>query len=67
MSQEIKLVLTCGETTCAEVPGTFCQYALTVKFGQSFYCHLFNKALLDDEDGWLARCSECLEATSEGL
>jgi hypothetical protein len=49
-----------GDKTCASQPGAFCQYVGTKRMGAIFGCTLF-QVNLEDENGWLMRCPECLE------
>lgn len=61
MARDINIRLRCGETTCAEAPGRFCQYLRTRRFGTIWLCHLYDAKLYDDPDtGWLRRCEACL-------
>lgn len=53
----------CGETTCATSPGNFCRYLGVRNFGTVPVCTLFGGiSLFENEDGWVARCRECLDA-----
>jgi len=59
----------CGATTCCWLPGKFCPQLRTSRLGTSWHCHLFHdqhgKGIwpsLQDQDGWLQRCPECLAA-----
>ena len=56
-----------GELTCAIVPGEFCRFLWTKKFGQLPWCHLFEVALADagEPAGWVKRCEKCLALDSE--
>lgn len=66
-----KLIIECGETTCALEPGKFCRFLGTTHFGTRNVCLLFRcsydncEPLFENKDGWLARCSQCLEALVE--
>jgi hypothetical protein len=59
----LPLGITCGETTCASEPGTFCVYLYAEKFGSNPFCYLFSKQdnykgrhlALEEKDGWLQR------------
>lgn len=60
---KIELEIDCGPTTCASAPGKFCRYVITYCFGTHFYCDLWGKEELQEDDrGWLKRCPECLAA-----
>lgn len=66
----LALDIECGERTCAVTRGVFCRFLGSVKCGQVPVCRLFPSddhtyTLLDDVDGWVQRCEECLCA--EGL
>ena len=72
---KVKLVIDieCGDTTCASEPSKFCKYLGARKFGISPACMLFPTDsadyrkfetytdLIDNEDGWVQRCKQCLE------
>lgn len=67
--KRIEIQLDCGETTCAPVPGQFCAFVATRKFGAIYYCKIWHcvdsrgRAVgLEEKDGWLQRCPECLAA-----
>jgi hypothetical protein len=56
---------TCGETTCASEPGKFCRFLRTRHYGQDNLCHAFfepefGAVQLEDKDGWVLRCPQCL-------
>ena len=56
----------CGETTCAKAKGEFCNHLGVKNFGTTPVCTLFqdkcgNDVRLFDADGWLQRCSQCIE------
>jgi hypothetical protein len=58
MKKIIKFEIECGEKTCASKPGEFC------KFLSGYFldmCILFDERLFENDDGWVARCKECLE------
>ena len=55
----LKLLIVAGEKTCYEVKGKHCDYLRTSHFGQKFHCGIFNQEL-QDKDGWLQRCQDCL-------
>jgi len=57
---KVSLTFTCGEKTCAIKPGEFCRFLRTRRFGQHFFCNLFEKSLVENDD-WLQRLPECLE------
>jgi hypothetical protein len=50
---------TCGEKTCAESPGVFCQFCGTKRLGTKPWCIWYNVELFE-ENGWLQRCSQCV-------
>jgi len=51
-----------GETTCASIPGKFCEMVRVSNFGQKYSCGLFCCELFNNHPtGWLQRCSECLK------
>ena len=64
---KVSIEYECGETTCAIEPGKFCKFVRVSHFGTYFSCALFlgpdraNRHLEDNENGWLARCEECLK------
>ena len=72
----VSIQLNCGEKTCASEPGKFCQYLGSMNFGTYVVCMLFpmkNPGLRDqgattplreNAAGWIARCDQCLEATT---
>jgi hypothetical protein len=56
----------CGKKTCASKQGKFCIFVRTY-MGCKWSCGLFNGVkLYDNEDGWLARCPECLKKYGTG-
>lgn len=62
----IKLEIECGETTCASEPGKFCRFVGAMRFGTIPICLLFPDresphTRLEDKDGWLQRCPQCME------
>jgi len=62
---KLTIAIKCGERTCAAIPGQFCGFLGTRKFGQQSVCLLFPTpdapyTILDDVDGWVRRCGECL-------
>jgi hypothetical protein len=60
----MKINFECGDTTCSVEPGDFCQFVGTLDVGTSPYCWLFNRPL-GETDGWLQRCTDCLNETKE--
>ena len=64
---KVNLELEMGNTTCAAAPGKFCPFVRIRSFGKIWECTLFsyldgvNVRLLENRDGWLKRCEECLE------
>ena len=61
--------INCGERTCYAAPGDPCQFLRTRKYGQVYYCAIWQDVdsrgrpeALEERDGWLLRCPECLEA-----
>jgi len=67
MSALIGIELSCGEKTCAESPGEFCQFFRQRMDGSRPYCALFDDTPLFDESGrditgWIQRCDACLKA-----
>ena len=75
----LKIIINCGEMTCASSPGKFCEYLGARKFGQQPVCLLFPElnpapgdpggvTVLEQTEGWLQRLPACLEAEKrEGL
>ena len=66
-NRNLSLAVVCGDTTCASEPGKFCQFFGTRNFGQVPVCMLFppdvgTSTPLFEKDGWVQRCSACLEA-----
>ena len=63
----IKIEIDCGENTCASVPGKFCKFLGSMRFGTINVCMLFNDetshTVLEDKDGWIQRCPKCIEHT----
>ena len=58
----LSFAITCGEETCAEKPGKFCQFVRTSHFGKRWSCLIFEENLKEDKPkGWLMRCKKCLE------
>lgn len=60
-NRRIQLEINCGDFTCASEPGKFCKCLGTSKFGQLSKCNLFD-GNLEEEEGWLQRCQECLDS-----
>lgn len=54
----------CGPETCASLPGEFCHYLGSKKFGQRPYCCCFSENL-DENNGWVIRCAKCKEQFTE--
>jgi hypothetical protein len=63
MKHQLTIEIRSGYTTCAESPGVFCDWMTFQRFHESS-CRLFHRRL-DDVDGWVARCPECLEAEKQ--
>ena len=67
----LNLQIDCGETTCVNLQTKGrCQFLGSVRFGSTPVCLLFRdwsqigyseKALKENKDGCLLRCSECLK------
>ena len=65
-----------GVDTCATVPGEFCQFMGSIKFGLTPICLLFPPlyngkydgayTVLQDKDGWVQRCDACKQAEFRG-
>lgn len=68
---KISLNINCGKTTCFATPNHPCQLLGSRKMGQQWVCMLFPSLgnaytdLEEDKNGWLQRCSACLEASKE--
>jgi len=67
MVKTIAFTINCGNQTCAESPGVFCEFVSTKRFGLEFVCALFpdNDLLytkLEEKDGWLQRCDACIRS-----
>jgi len=60
----IKLNINAGEHTCFSEPGKPCQFVRCRKFGQVYFCQIFDE-LAEDENGWLLRHSDCLKLDTE--
>lgn len=76
MKRELIVEIDCGDTTCASEPGKFCRFMGTSKFGSIFHCMLFrdltvwrgpDEVRLEEKDGWLQRCPQCLELEKTGI
>jgi hypothetical protein len=63
MKLKVTFKFEAGETTCAVEPGKFCKFCRADIRGNG-ECVLFRVKLLD-EDGWIQRCSFCLEEAVE--
>jgi hypothetical protein len=61
MNRQLQIDIQCGEKTCAWKKGKFCYWFGTTNFGTQPYCHLFSERLGLTENGWTARCKECLK------
>lgn len=64
---ELRVRVECGATTCASSPGKFCKYVGARKMGTVSICLLFPSidtsfTDLEDDDGWLQRCPDCISA-----
>jgi hypothetical protein len=64
MKVVIETHIECGERTCATEPGKFCHKLGTKKFGSQPWCMLFDEQLFE-QDGWVQRCKQCVEAGKE--
>lgn len=63
--RKLDIGIRCGEKTCAEKPGVFCQYLRVRIDGFSPRCLLFDVRLDTserDDMGWVLRCEECIDA-----
>ena len=67
MKKQLTIDIECGINTCAKVPGVFCKYFGTIKFGIIPVCMLFPSKMNSftilevlPPDGWAMRCKECL-------
>jgi hypothetical protein len=60
MSFNVTFIIDCGQTTCAKEPGKFCKYSGSRNFGSTPHCLFFREDLNIDDNGWTARCEECL-------
>jgi len=64
----------CGEKTCASEPGKFCRFIGSRKFGQVAICTRFlaedrkgtDFVTLDEFDGWVMRCDQCVHHFGTG-
>lgn len=66
----LSIEIACGETTCASEPGKFCPFVGTAMLGSQSICCLFPSehrsfTVLEDKDGWLQRCKDCLRYEKE--
>lgn len=57
----LHIAIVSGDTTCASEKEKFCPWVRTRKFGQVFYCGLFDGKELEGDE-WLQRLPECIEA-----
>lgn len=59
MYKRLTVLIECGDRTCRRPGGDRCRF---VRSGlkQEYSCHLFEKSLMDNEAGMLARLPECL-------
>lgn len=55
----------CGDLTCASKSGDVCDHRTSRGMRNVPYCWLFDCELFCDANGWVARCAECLAATTE--
>jgi hypothetical protein len=68
MELTLKVDIECGLETCASVPGKFCEFFGSIKFGQVSVCRLFPSVddnpytILVEKDGWTQRCRRCLDS-----
>lgn len=67
MKRILQIEIDCGETTCASEPGKFCRWRGSRGFGTVPICALFatkndTYTDLEDMDGWVRRCQQCLDA-----
>lgn len=64
----LRIVIECGENTCASEPGKFCQYLGSTKLGTVTICTLFPSThesftyLENTSAGWVERCAACKQA-----
>ena len=66
MKKTVKIIISCGEKTCARKPGKFCKYLGTSGMAQTTICRLFptkefSFTILKEKRGWTQRCKECLK------
>jgi hypothetical protein len=65
-----KIRIDCGKTTCASKPGKFCTFVGVIRLGTTHVCRLFpseghSYTPLKEDDGWLTRCRDCVDAEGE--
>lgn len=70
MITDLNFKIQCGEKTCAYEKGKFCKYLGTKKLGIIYVCLLFpddkgSFTVLEDINGWLQRCPDCLKASKK--
>jgi hypothetical protein len=74
MERKLIIEIECGEKTCASEPGKFCNLIGSRHFGGISICTCFSRpdskgilsfVELEEKDGWLLRCDECLAAEKE--
>ena len=70
MQKKLSIKINSGNLTCANMPGKFCVFLGAVKFGLVPVCRLFpstdrSYTFLEDKDGWVQRCDECLQNDPE--
>lgn len=66
-STVVSFAIKCGETTCASEPEKFCRFVARKNLGKTYICCLFPSdeapyTELEDEGGWLQRCSACMSS-----
>jgi hypothetical protein len=58
----------CGETRCFDKNNKkMCRFVRSTRFGQYWYCGIFNEDLLSDEEDYLERCKQCLAAEKDTI
>jgi hypothetical protein len=63
--KNLVISIECGEKTCAKEKGKFCCNVRTFRIGSFKYCGIWPGSDLEEKDGWLQRCPECLKAEKE--
>ena len=63
--RKLTLEIVAGDKTCASEPGVFCPHLVPERWGSVYACQVFGERPKENEDFWLDRLPQCLEAENK--